>query len=85
MTLCYNENSRTFVQRGCMSDKLKKIKRNMQPAGFSAYCPVGFTGIVICMGMTMNYCVSDTMPMAEKLGILADAAKYDVACTSSGV
>ncbi len=34
MTLCYNENSRTFVQRGCMSDKLKKIKRNMQPAGF---------------------------------------------------
>ena len=25
------------------------------------------------------------MPLMEKLGILADAAKYDVACTSSGV
>lgn len=27
----------------------------------------------------------DTMPLMEKLGILADSAKYDVACTSSGV
>ena len=26
-----------------------------------------------------------SMPLMEKLGILADAAKYDVACTSSGV
>ena len=25
------------------------------------------------------------MDLAEKLGILADSAKYDVACTSSGV
>ena len=27
----------------------------------------------------------DTLPLMEKLGILADSAKYDVACTSSGV
>lgn len=27
----------------------------------------------------------DAMPIMEKLGILADSAKYDVACTSSGV
>lgn len=27
----------------------------------------------------------DTMPLMEKLGILSDSAKYDVACTSSGV
>ena len=26
-----------------------------------------------------------TMTIMEKLGILTDAAKYDVACTSSGV
>ena len=26
-----------------------------------------------------------TLTLQEKLGILADAAKYDVACTSSGV
>lgn len=33
----------------------------------------------------MDYCVADSMTMLEKLSILADAAKYDVACTSSGV
>lgn len=33
----------------------------------------------------MEYLVSDSMSTMEKLGILSDAAKYDVACTSSGV
>jgi len=33
------------------------------------------------MGMGKNA----SMPLMEKLGILADSAKYDVACTSSGV
>ncbi len=33
----------------------------------------------------MNYKVSEEMCVMEKLGILTDAAKYDVACTSSGV
>lgn len=33
----------------------------------------------------MNYKVSEEMSVMEKLGILTDAAKYDVACTSSGV
>lgn len=29
--------------------------------------------------------IAQTMPLMEKLNILSDAAKYDVACTSSGV
>ena len=29
--------------------------------------------------------IQQTMDIQEKLAILADAAKYDVACTSSGV
>lgn len=33
----------------------------------------------------MQYPVSNSMSVMEKLGILSDAAKYDVACTSSGV
>lgn len=33
----------------------------------------------------MQYIVSQEMTTMEKLGILADSAKYDVACTSSGV
>lgn len=33
----------------------------------------------------MNYKVAEGMSIMEKLGILTDAAKYDVACTSSGV
>lgn len=33
----------------------------------------------------MEYLVSNNMSIMEKLGILTDAAKYDVACTSSGV
>lgn len=33
----------------------------------------------------MHYKVSEEMSVMEKLGILTDAAKYDVACTSSGV
>lgn len=33
----------------------------------------------------MEYLVSESMTVMEKLGILSDAAKYDVACTSSGV
>lgn len=33
----------------------------------------------------MEYLVSNSMSTMEKLGILSDAAKYDVACTSSGV
>lgn len=33
----------------------------------------------------MQYLSSDKMTVMEKLGILSDAAKYDVACTSSGV
>lgn len=33
----------------------------------------------------MNYKVSEEMSVMEKLGILTDAAKYDVACTSRGV
>lgn len=33
----------------------------------------------------MNCKVSEDMSIMEKLGILTDAAKYDVACTSSGV
>lgn len=33
----------------------------------------------------MEYLSTDTMSLMDKLGILADAAKYDVACTSSGV
>ena len=28
---------------------------------------------------------SQTLSLSEKLNLLADAAKYDVACTSSGV
>ena len=28
--------------------------------------------------------IQESMTVMEKLGILADAAKYDVACTSSG-
>lgn len=33
----------------------------------------------------MEIKISSDMPVMEKLGILSDAAKYDVACTSSGV
>ncbi len=33
----------------------------------------------------MEYRIEQQMDLREKLGILADAAKYDVACTSSGV
>lgn len=33
----------------------------------------------------MEYLRTDEMTIMEKLGILSDAAKYDVACTSSGV
>lgn len=33
----------------------------------------------------MEYKVTEDMSVKEKLGILSDAAKYDVACTSSGV
>lgn len=33
----------------------------------------------------MEYLSTDSMSLMDKLGILADAAKYDVACTSSGV
>ena len=33
----------------------------------------------------MKYRIEQQMDLREKLGILADAAKYDVACTSSGV
>jgi len=33
----------------------------------------------------MDYIVESKMTALEKLGILSDAAKYDVACTSSGV
>lgn len=33
----------------------------------------------------MYYKVSEKMSVMEKLGVLTDAAKYDVACTSSGV
>ena len=33
----------------------------------------------------MDYLSRDRMSIKEKLGILSDAAKYDVACTSSGV
>ena len=33
----------------------------------------------------MDYLCRERMSIMEKLGILSDAAKYDVACTSSGV
>ena len=33
----------------------------------------------------MNYQIEQPMDLMQKLAILADAAKYDVACTSSGV
>ena len=33
----------------------------------------------------MYYKAAEEMGIKEKLGILTDAAKYDVACTSSGV
>ncbi len=33
----------------------------------------------------MEYISTDTMSLMDKLGILTDSAKYDVACTSSGV
>lgn len=33
----------------------------------------------------MEYWIEQQMDLEQKLGILADAAKYDVACTSSGV
>ena len=33
----------------------------------------------------MEYLISDEMTVMEKLGILSDAAKYDVSCSSSGV
>ena len=33
----------------------------------------------------MNYQIEKPMTLFKKLEILADAAKYDVACTSSGV
>ena len=33
----------------------------------------------------MNYQIEQPMDLMQKLTILADAAKYDVACTSSGV
>ncbi len=33
----------------------------------------------------MEYRVEQRMDLTQKLEILADAAKYDVACTSSGV
>lgn len=36
-------------------------------------------------GKSMEYLSQDKMGIMEKLGILSDAAKYDVACTSSGV
>lgn len=33
----------------------------------------------------MEYLVTEEMSVMEKLAVLSDAAKYDVACTSSGV
>lgn len=33
----------------------------------------------------MEYLISNEMSVMDKLGVLSDAAKYDVACTSSGV
>lgn len=33
----------------------------------------------------MEYLMTDELTVMEKLGVLSDAAKYDVACTSSGV
>lgn len=33
----------------------------------------------------MEYLMTEGMPLMEKLAVLSDAAKYDVACTSSGV
>ena len=33
----------------------------------------------------MSFVVQENMSIEEKLEILSDAAKYDVACTSSGV
>ena len=36
-------------------------------------------------GEDMNYQIEQPMDLMQKLAILADAAKYDVACTSSGV
>ena len=33
----------------------------------------------------MNYPIEQPMDLMQKLAILADAAKYDVACTSSGL
>ena len=33
----------------------------------------------------MNYQIEKPMTLFQKLEILADAAKYDVACTSSGL
>ncbi len=33
----------------------------------------------------MEYRIEQQMDLKEKLQILSDAAKYDVACTSSGV
>lgn len=35
--------------------------------------------------VSVDYLSRETMGVKEKLGILSDAAKYDVACTSSGV
>ena len=36
-------------------------------------------------GKLINYEMTGQQSLMEKLGILADSAKYDVACTSSGV
>lgn len=40
---------------------------------------------LIYVGVQMNYRIDQPLSIMEKLQILTDAAKYDVACTSSGV
>lgn len=39
----------------------------------------------ICSERDMDNLMVNEMPLMDKLEILSDAAKYDVACTSSGV
>ena len=62
------------------SEHLKKI---MQARGFTASELANITGI--SNASLSQYLAGKNVPRKEKLEILADAAKYDVACTSSGV
>lgn len=77
--LCYDKCKQMFCLR-CVDQQLFELKRQSDALQISIL--VRRSGR---MGVSMEMQITTEMSLKEKLGILSDAAKYDVACTSSGV